>query len=271
MNDEFQALIQNNTWTLVPRPSHANVVTGKWIFKHKLLSNGTLDRYKARWVLHGFTHRSGIDYDETFCHVVKTATICTVLSLALSSDWPIHQFDVKNAFLHGTLSETVYCTQPFGFVDPARPDHICRLNKSLYRMKQAPRAWYSCFAAHLQSLGFIEAKSDTSLFVLRHGSDTAFLLLYVDDIVLTASTAALLRQMITALQNSFHMKDLGPLQHFLGVAVTRTTVGMLLSQRQYTLEILERAGMTECKSCSTPVDTQAKLSSDGSPVLDLTL
>lgn len=93
----------------------------------------------------------------------------------------------------------------------------------------------------------------------------------MDDIVLTASTAALLRQMITALQNSFHMKDLGPLQHFLGVVVTRTTAGMLLSQRQYTLEILERAGMTECKSCSTPVDTQAKLSSDGSPVPDSTL
>jgi hypothetical protein len=156
MNDEFQALVHNNTWTLVPRPPRANVVTGKWIFKHKMRSDGTLDRYKARWVLRGFTQYPGVDFDETFSPVVKPATIRTVLSLALSRDWPVHQLDVQNAFLHGTLSETVYYTQPSGFVDPARPDHVCRLNKSLYGLKQAPRAWYSCFAAHLLTLGFLE-------------------------------------------------------------------------------------------------------------------
>jgi hypothetical protein len=144
MNDEFQALVHNNTWTLVPRPPRANVVTGKWIFKHKMRSDGTLDRYKARWVLRGFTQRPGVDFDETFSPVVKPATICTVLSLALFRDWLVHQLDVQNAFLRGTLSDTVYCTQPSGIVDPARPDHVCRLNKSLYGLKQAPRAWYSC-------------------------------------------------------------------------------------------------------------------------------
>lgn len=112
----------------------------------------------------------------------------TVLSLALYRKWPIHQLDVKNAFLHGTLSETVYCVQPSGFEDPAHPDLICRLNKSLYGLKQAPRAWFNRFATYLLSLGFVEAKSDTSLFVFRRGSDTAYLLLYVDDIVLTASS-----------------------------------------------------------------------------------
>jgi histone deacetylase 1/2 len=212
-------------------PPRANVVTGKWIFKHKMRSDGTLDRYKARWVLGGFTHRPSVDFDETSSPVVKPATIRTVLSLALSKDWLVHQLDVQNAFLHGTLFETVYRTQPSGFIDPARPDHVCRLNKSLYGLKQAPRAWYSCFAAHLLTLGFVEAKSDTSLFVLQRGSDTAFLLLYVDDIVLTASTPALLHHIIAALQGSFPMKDLGPLQHFLGVAVTRSASGMLLSQR----------------------------------------
>jgi hypothetical protein len=110
-----------------------------------------------------------------------------VLSLALSRRWPVHQLDVKNVFLHGTLTETVYCQQTSGFEDSAHPDYVCRLNKSLYGLKQAPRAWYSRFATYLLSLGFTEAKSDTSLFIYQDGSDTAYLLLYVDDIILTAS------------------------------------------------------------------------------------
>ena len=107
--EEHSALLQNCTWDLVPRPPRANVVTGKWIFKHKFQSDGSLERYKARWVLRGFTQRPGVDFDETLSPVVKPATVRTVLSLALCRRWPIHQLDVKNAFLHGDLTETVYC------------------------------------------------------------------------------------------------------------------------------------------------------------------
>ena len=189
MEEEHAALLRNQTWDLVPRPPRSNVVTGKWIFKHKLQADGSLERYKARWVLRGFTQRPGVDFDETFSPVVKPATVRTVLSLALSRRWPIHQLDVKNAFLHGTLSETVYCAQPPGFEDPARPDFVCRLNRSLYGLKQAPRAWYSRFATYLLSLGFVEAKSDTSLFVYRRGTNTIYLLLYVDDILTGYSPA----------------------------------------------------------------------------------
>jgi len=134
-------LVQNHTWDLVPRPPWANIVTGKWIFKNKLQSDCSLERYKACWVLRGFTQRPGVDFDETFSPVVKPATIRTVLSLALTRHWPIHQLDVKNAFLHGTLTETVYSQQPSGFEDPAHSDYVCRLKKSLYGLKQAPRAW----------------------------------------------------------------------------------------------------------------------------------
>jgi hypothetical protein len=98
-------------------------------------ADGSLERYKARYVLRGFTQRPGVDYDETFSPVVKSATVRTVLTLALSRDWPVHQLDVKNAFLHGTLMETVYCTQPVGFVDLAHPNMVCKLNKSLYGLK----------------------------------------------------------------------------------------------------------------------------------------
>ena len=115
----------------------------------------------------------------------------------------------------------------------------------------------------------MEAKSDTSLFVYRRGTDTAYMLLYVDDIVLTASSAQLLRQVISALQQEFAMKDLGELHHFLGMQVQRNADGMVLSQRQYMLDILDRAGMAECKPCTTPVDTNPKVSADsGAPVAD---
>ena len=140
--------------------------------------------------------------------MVKPATVRTALSLALSRSWSVHQLDVKNAFFHGTLSETVYCSQPAGFVDSSRPDMVYRL-KSLYGLKQAPRAWYSWFATFLLTLGFTEAKADISLFIYRRGDKTAYLLLYVDDIVLTASSQQLLQSVISSLQQEFAMKNLG--------------------------------------------------------------
>jgi hypothetical protein len=160
--------------------------------------------------------------------------------------------------------ETVFAAQPSRFEDPARLDFVCCLNKSLYGLKQAPRAWCSRLATHLVSLGFVEAKSDTSLFVYCRGTDTAYLLLYVDDIVLTASSTHLLRQVISALQQEFAMKDLGKLHHFLGMQVQRSVDGMVLSQRQYMIDILDRAGMAECKPCTTPVDTTPKVSANPS-------
>jgi hypothetical protein len=182
----------------------------------------------ARWVLQGFTQRLGVDYDETFSPVVKPATVCTVLATAASCTWPIQQLDVKNTFLHDTLSETVFCCQPTGFTDHAHPDLLCRLHKSLYGLKQAPRAWYSRFATYLTTLGFIEAKSDTSLFIFRRDSDTVYLLFYVDDIILTTSSTELLRRTISALQREFAMKDLGPLHHFLSITVERRPDGLFL-------------------------------------------
>ena len=117
------------------------------------------------------------------------------------------------------LCQRLYCSQPAGFVDSSRPDMVCRLNKSLYGLKQARLAWYSRFATFLLTLGFTEAKSDTSLFIYRRGDETAYLLLYVDDIVLTASSQQLLQSVIASLQQEFAMKDLGQLHHFLGVTV----------------------------------------------------
>ncbi|GKC13071.1 ribonuclease H-like domain-containing protein, partial [Tanacetum coccineum] len=111
--------------------------------------------YKARLVANGRSQQYGVDCDDTFSPVVKPATIRTVLSLALSQNWPIHQLDVKNAFINGDLFETVYMYHPSGFVDPRFPRHVCRLQRSLYGLKQAPRAWFQQFAGYALRVGFI--------------------------------------------------------------------------------------------------------------------
>jgi hypothetical protein len=169
---------------------------------------------------------------------------------------------VKNVFLHGSLSETVFCCQPTGFADPAHPDLVYHLCKSLYGLKQAPRAWYSQFATYLTTLGFIEAKSNTSLFIFRRSSVMVYLLLYVDDIILTASSMELLHHTISVLQQEFTMKDLDPLHHFLSIIVEHRPDGLFLHQRTYMLDNLKHAVMADCKPCTTPVDLQAKLAGD---------
>jgi hypothetical protein len=235
MREEFDALLLNDTWRLIPSPPGANIVSSKWVYRHKYNSDGTLARYKARWVVRGFSQEHGIDYDETFSPVVKPSTIRLVLSIAVSSHWPVHQMDVKNAFLHGTLNELVYCQQPKGFEDSALPDHVCLLQKSLYGLKQAPRAWFQRFAHFITSSGFTSSRCDTSLFIHHSSAGTAYLLLYVDDIVLTASSTILLQTIISSLKSEFSMTDLGPLSHFLGISVSRSSAGLFLSQRQYAL------------------------------------
>ncbi|XP_051221262.1 uncharacterized mitochondrial protein AtMg00810-like [Lolium perenne] len=128
-----------------------------------------------------------------------------------------------------------------GFIDSAHPDHVCLLSRSLYGLKQAPRAWYQRIAAFLHQLGFRSTRSDASLFVYNNGATTAYLLLYVDDIILTASSTDLLRQITERFRAEFALKDLGPLHYFLGIEVVRRTDGFLLHQRKYAHELLHRA------------------------------
>jgi hypothetical protein len=167
MQSEYDALIANRTWTLVPRPSRANVVTGKWVFKHKFRADGSFEKYKARWVVRGFTQRAGVDFGETFAPMIKPGTVRTVLTIAANKCWPVNQLDVTNAFLHGHLDEQVYSHQPVGFIDSSMPDAVCSLSKSLYGLKQAPRAWFNHFAQFAISIGFSPTRSDSSLFVYK--------------------------------------------------------------------------------------------------------
>ncbi|CAA7043620.1 unnamed protein product [Microthlaspi erraticum] len=140
MGDEYSALINMGTWSLVPRPKSAKVVCSLWNYRHKFDAGGKLARHKARLLANGKSQQSGVDCDDRFSPVVKPGTIHAVLDVATAKNWPLRQLDVKNTFLHGDLKETVYMHQLPGFKDPTKPDHVCLLHKSLYGLKQAPRA-----------------------------------------------------------------------------------------------------------------------------------
>jgi len=198
MQEEYNALLFNNTWTLTTLPPNASLVGCKWVFKTKLNADGSFHRCKARLVAKGFHQTHGLDYAETFSPVVRHTTIRLVLTHVVTSGWPVRQVDVNNAFLNGDLSECVYMQQPPGFVY-ANPHLVCRLHKAIYGLKQAPRSWFLKLSHTLHTLGFTPTKSDTSLFVRFTSSHTLLVLVYVDDILITRSSLSAITTLISSL------------------------------------------------------------------------
>lgn len=222
MTSEFNSQVRNRTWDLVPFKPHMNVVGFRWVYTLKFLADGTLDRRKSRLVAKGYHQQHGLDFTDTFSPVIKPATIRTVLGIAVNRDWPVRQLDVNNAFLQGNLTEEVYMCQPPGFVDPDKPNHVCRLRKAIYGLKQAPRAWYVELRNYLLSAGFVNSQCDASLFIYKRNSDWVYLLVYVDDMLVTGTNQVLVQHIIDSLANRFSIKDLGQLSYFFGIEATRT-------------------------------------------------
>ena len=140
MAEELSALQRMHTWDLVPLPSSVTPISCRWVYKIKILADGSVERHKARLVARGFTQEYGVDYEETFAPVAKMTTVRLLLEVAAFRQWPLYQLDVTNAFLHGDLSEEVYMSPPPGLSSP--PQHVCRLRRAIYGLKQAPRAWF---------------------------------------------------------------------------------------------------------------------------------
>ncbi|KAJ0727195.1 putative RNA-directed DNA polymerase [Helianthus annuus] len=274
MNEEFHALNKNGTWSLVPYVDNSNVVDCKWVYRLKRDAQGKVTRYKARLVAKGFHQQAGVDYHETFSPVVKATTIRVVLSLAATHKWALRQLDVQNAFLHGDLQETVYMRQPQGFVDPSKPHHVCLLHKSLYGLKQAPRAWFHRLStalqqlgSALQQLGFHGSKTDPSLFILNSRGTIIYVLVYVDDIIITGNNNQAVDHIIQSLSSSFAVKDLGSLHYFLGIEVIRHGLDLILSQKKYIWDTLQRSGLSDCKPVNSPMSTSQVLMPDDSPLM----
>jgi hypothetical protein len=271
MSLEFEALMTNGTWTLCPRPLHHNVIRNKWVYKIKQKPDGSIDRFKARLVAKGFEQQSGVDYIDTFSPVIKPSTIRIILAMAVHFNRPIRQLDVSNSFLHGTLLEEVYMEQPQGFVSKEHPDFVCKLRKSIYGLKQAPRAWFHCLSTSLLELGFTASLVESSLFFFLHGAIKVFMLIYVDDIIITGTHLHVLTALIAQLQKKFPVKNLGPLGFFLGIQASRCGDSLHLCQAKYIKDLLQRTHMLGAKPSPSPCPAGAKLSKfDGEPLPDFT-
>lgn len=182
---------------------------------------------------------------------MKPTTVSLVLSIALSKGWELRQVDINNTFLNGDLQEVVYMEQPRGFVDSSRPSHVCRLHKALYGLKQTPRAWLTKLEIYLLRCGFRSCHSDPSLFVLTTSHSLTFVLVYVDDIIITGSNRPGIQKFIQALDATFRLKDLGYLSFFLGIEVTYSADSIYLSQYKYTRDLLARCTMLDAKPISS--------------------
>ncbi|KAH9697122.1 retrovirus-related pol polyprotein from transposon RE2 [Citrus sinensis] len=222
MQDEFDALIRNKTWSLVQMNPEYKLVGCKWVFRTKYNTDGLVSKYKARLVAKGFHQTTGIDYSKTFSPVVKSYTVRVILSLAVMQGWNVRQVDVNNAFLNGDLIEDVYMKQPEGFVSEG---------------------------------GY----ADTSLFFRHDVKGIILVLIYVDGILITGPDSDLLESFIAKLSKVFALKDLGLVTYFLGVEACYTDHGMHLSQTKYIKDLLSKASMQNCKETGTPFSTGYKL------------
>jgi histone deacetylase 1/2 len=240
MDVEYNALMNNNTWHLVPPAKGRNIIDSKWVYKIKRKPDGTLDKYKARFVAKGYKQRYGVDYEDTFSPVIKMSTIKAILSIVVSKGWSLRQLDVQNAFLHGILEEEVYMRQPPGYEDKTRPHYVCRLDKALYGLKQAPRAWYARLSTKLLTLGFHASKADTSLFYFNKGGITVFVLIYVDDIIVASSSQEATTRLLNNLKKDFALKDHGELHYFLAWKSTRCVMGLFYHKSGMLLICLQR-------------------------------
>ncbi|GJY58000.1 putative ribonuclease H-like domain-containing protein [Tanacetum coccineum] len=209
--------------------------------RNKKDERGIVIRNKARLVAQGYTQEEGIDYDEVFAPVARIEAIRLFLAYASFKDFVVYQMDVKSAFLYGKIEEEVYVCQPPGFEDPDFPDRVYKVEKALYGLHQAPRAWYETLSTYLLDNGFQRGKIDKTLFIKRHKGDILLVQVYVDDIIFGSTKKELCNAFEKLMHEKFQMSSMGELTFFLG---------------------LQKFGFTEVKTASTPMETQNPLLKD---------
>ncbi|TQE12682.1 hypothetical protein C1H46_001702 [Malus baccata] len=271
MVEELESMANNNVWSLAKPSDNTKPVNCKWVFKTKRDAQGRIERYKARLVAKGFTQREGVDYNDTFSPISSKDSIQLIMALTAYFDLELHQMDVKTAFLNGELDEEIFMSQPPGFVERGKEDMVCKLNKSIYGLKQASRQWFLKFDQVVTSQGFIENKMDDCIYLKFKGSKFIFLVLYVDDILIASSDVQLLKETKSMLSSNFEMKDLGEAHYVLGIEIVRDRRQKLLglSQKGYIERVLNRFNMESCNKADVPVNKGDMFSRDQCPKNEL--
>lgn len=224
----------------------------KWVYKIKRKADGTIERLKARLVAKGYTQQNGIDYLETFSPVAKITTIRVLLSLVAKKGWHLEQLDINIAFLHRNLEEEIYMKLPQG-INSSIPNLVCKLQNSLYGLKQASRQWNSTLTWSLIQKGFKQSTTDPSLFTRFIADKFMALVVYVDDVILASNSEIEIKEIKTYLHKCFSIKDLGKLKFMLGLDTARNKNGIHLYQGKYTLDLLAEYGFLDCKPPTTPI------------------
>src|SRR3954449_9399525 len=262
MKSELGSMSENQVWTFVDPPSDRKAVECKWIFKKKMDADGNVTVYKARLVAKGFRQVQGVDYDETLSPVAMFKSIRILLAIAAYHDYEIWQMDVKTAFLNGNIEEEFYMMQPEAFVDPRNAGKVCKLQRSIYGLKQASRSWNLLFDEVIKAFGFVQNIEEFCVYKKLSGSSVAFLVLYVDDILLIGNDKRFLEEVKEYLNGQFSMKDLGEAAYILGIKIYRDRPNrrLALSQNTYIDKILKRFSMDNSKRGLLPVIKGVKLS-----------
>lgn len=223
MKEEMNSLLKNKTWQLVKRPQEQRIVGCKWIYKLKADSSSDSNvKYKARLVAKGFTQVEGVDFHEIFSPVVKHCSIRQMLTMVTQMDMELEQLDVKTAFLHGELEETIFMDQPEGFVTKDNSNDVCLLKKSLYGLKQSPRQWNKRLNEFMLNISFNRSSFDSCIYI-KAGSNNSrtFLLLYADDMLIASTSNQELQELKFLLKSEFEMKELGEARRILGMKIMR--------------------------------------------------
>ncbi|CAI7758968.1 unnamed protein product [Closterium sp. NIES-53] len=242
VKEEYDSLLENETWELCEQPPGKKANSSKLIFRHKYGPDGELTRYKSRLVAKGFQHIKGKDFDKIFAHVGKGTTLRVMLGTAANRGWRIKQIDITTAFLHGIILEELYMLQPEGLDDGS--GRVCRLKKAIYGLKQAPRAWYHKLEETLLAGGFKKSECDHTLFVLHDKNEFLMLLVYVDDILLFSESYAMIERLE---EMQFKCSKMGDVKYYLGIHVERDLdKGVLrLHQRKYCEGLVEKYGLQD--------------------------
>lgn len=266
MEVEHQALMENRTWELVNRPKDRKVIKCKWIFKTKRDLTGNVDRYKARLVIKGYQQRKGVDYSETYSPVVRHSSLRYLLALAAQRDMCVVQMDAVSAYLQGTLHEEIFMEQPAEYVDPENPGKCCRLLKALYGLKQGGRVWNQELDMALREFGLKKSDYDPCVYFNNKDGRMLIIAVYVDDLLLFYDHEDDVNVIRKQLHQRFKMKDLGPVEHILGMRVIKGINGFSIDQEHYIDAVLEKFGLSDCNPVDTPMNSSLTLTKEDCPI-----